>query len=337
MRLTRSDRSAPGITRHRRGHGFSYTTPSGQTLTDPEDLQRVKDLVIPPAWTSVWICPSPRGHIQAVGYDQAGRLQYRYHDEWRRKRDLAKYEHVRDMATRLPRIRRVLAERMRGRGLSRDRVLSTAVRLLDLGSFRIGGERYADDNDTYGLATLRCEHARCSQGEVVFTYPAKGGRKRVQVISDPVVCQIIRSLRRRGPARAGLLRYWSHRKWHDVRSDDINAYLQDLFGEEVTAKDFRTWHATVLAAVGLAVSSPADSPRTRKRAVARVMAEVADYLGNTPALARASYVDPRLIDLYEEGRTIAAILPKLGKDVPGGVMATHGEAERAVIRLLGRT
>ncbi|WP_242454209.1 DNA topoisomerase IB [Bailinhaonella thermotolerans] len=330
--LRRSDPSEPGITRVRRGRGFQYFDPAGEPLGEGETLRRVKALVIPPAWTDVWICPDADGHIQALGTDAAGRRQYRYHDAWREAQDRAKHEHVLDMAERLPAVRERLAEHLAERGLTRQRVLAAAVRLLDLGFFRVGGEEYAEENGSFGLATLRQEHVRCVRGRVHFEYPAKSGKTRTHDISDPEVCKVVRALRARGEGE--LLRYRQGTAWHDVRSHDINDYLRELFGIEVTAKDFRTWHATVLAAVGLAVSRPVTTEAARKRAVARVMSEVAAYLGNTPAVTRASYVDPRIIALYERGRTIAPILTDLGADVDPGHLATQGPAEQAVLRLL---
>ncbi|WP_063794826.1 DNA topoisomerase IB [Microbispora sp. ATCC PTA-5024] len=326
--LRTSDPNEPGIRRRRRGRGFSYTWASGRPVRDPVTLRRIRSLAIPPAWTDVWICGSPDGHLQAVGTDSAGRRQYRYHDLWRRQQDQAKFDHVLELAERLPEFRERVAEDLKGDELSRERVLATAARMLDIGFFRVGGEEYTD---SYGLATLRTSHVRCRNGEVVCRYLAKGRKERELVLSDSDVCSVLTALT--SGRRGELLRYRGDRGWVDVRSADINAYLKEVVGTEVSAKDFRTWHATVLAAVGLAVSRPVAGAAGRKRAVARVMREVSEYLGNTPAVARASYVDPRVIELYEKGRTIP--LERLGEDGPGG-LATHGPVERAVIDLLRR-
>ncbi|GAB3430658.1 DNA topoisomerase IB [Flindersiella endophytica] len=334
MRLRRSDCSGPGIRRRRRGRGFSYKWDDG-TAVDDAEVRRIEHLVVPPAWKDVWICPHHNGHLQAVGTDTAGRRQYLYHPAWREKQDAIKHDHVLVMARALPKARRLIDHDLRSRGLNQRRVLAAAGRLLDLGFFRVGGDEYAE-NGSYGLATLRRDHVTIERGgTVTFHYAGKGGTQLEQGVADPGVIDVLRRLLRRNDPSPDLLAYWQHRAWHDVHSSDINTYLQDVFGREVSAKDFRTWHATVLAAVGLAVSgASAKSQSARKRAVARVMREVAGYLGNTPAVARTSYVDPRLVDRFTEGRTIAPALPELGKDVEPGRLATEGAAEQAVLRLL---
>ncbi|HLL68890.1 MAG TPA: DNA topoisomerase IB [Micromonosporaceae bacterium] len=343
MRLRRSDLNRPGYTRRRRGKGFSYADEHGAPLTDPGQLRRLKDLVIPPAWTDVWICNDPRGHIQAVGTDQAGRRQYRYHDVWRAKRDAAKFEHMLGVAERLPTLRARVAEDLGRRGYPKRRVLAAAVRLLDEGVFRIGGEAYASEESgsgeaTFGLATLRREHVSVRGAAMEFRYPAKGGIERVQRIVDPAVAPVVRGLLRRDDDAAELLAYRDRvRGWRDVRSADINGYLREATGCQISAKDFRTWHATVLAAVTLADPAlPATSPSARKRARSRAMREVSTYLGNTPAVARASYVDPRVTDLYDEGVTVDTTLA--GTPTVGAVAERYAQerdvAEQAVLRLL---
>jgi DNA topoisomerase IB len=337
-RLTRSDPRGAGIRRRRCGRGFSYIGPEGTRISDPQTLARIKSLVIPPAWEDVWICVDPLGHIQAMGTDSAGRRQYRYHDLWREQRDRDKHDRVLEFGTVLPRLREVAARDMDARGLTRERVLAAAIRLIDLGFFRPGGEEYAEENGTFGLATIRKEHVTLSKGQVVFEYPAKGAKHREQAVAEDQVCAAVQSLRRRRTGGGDkLLVYRSGRSWHDVTAADINAYLSEISGGDYTVKDFRTWHATVLAAVGLAVSEPAaDSESACKRAIARTVQEVAGYLGNTPAVARASYIDPRVIELYQEGSTIASVLGDLGKDCEFGDLATRGRAEEAVVRLLRR-
>jgi DNA topoisomerase IB len=325
--------TGPGIRRIRAGRGFRYLDPGGLPVP-PEELDRIKKLVIPPAWREVWICPWPNGHIQAVGFDAAGRRQYLYHPRWREKRDKAKYDHVLEFAAALPDARQIVLARLAGRGLTRERVLSAAVRLLDLGFFRVGGERYAEDNGTFGLATLQREHVSFSAGEIVFCYPAKGSYERVQAVAEPLVVRVIQALRSRRAGGSALFAYYHQARWHDVHSQEINLYLKELTGLDVSAKDFRTWNATVLAAVGLAVSPvPRSSASSRKRAVARVVREVSEYLGNTPAVCRASYIDPRVIERYQRGDTIADALDQLG-ETDDGTLATQGAIEEAVLALL---
>jgi DNA topoisomerase IB len=308
LRLRRADPAGPGYTRRRHGKGFAYRDVDGRPLTDPDELARIRALVLPPAWTDVWICPDPRGHLQATGVDQAGRRQYRYHDVWRQKRDAAKFEHVLDVAERLPELRTQVAADLALRGYPRERVLAVAVRLLDKGVFRIGGEEYAAEDAasgaTFGLATLRREHVSVRGSTMGFRYPAKGGAERAQRVDDAEVAPVVRGLLRRTDPSLELLAYRDGRTWRDVRSSDVNDYLEAATGCQVSAKDFRTWHATVLAAVLLAdPAAPRASAGGRKRAVSRAMCKVAEYLGNTPAVARSSYVDPRVVDLYQDGVT----------------------------------
>jgi DNA topoisomerase I len=303
-RLRRADCSGPGITRVRRGRGFAYYDADGDRVDDPEDLARIRELAIPPAWRDVWICSDPNGHLQATGLDDAGRKQYRYHDAWRKRRDQEKFDEMVQFAHALPDLRqRVTADLRSSRSLIRPRVLACAVRLLDRGFFRIGSEEYSVQNESYGLATMRKEHVRIEDGEVmVFDYPAKSGQRRVQGIVDPDALAVVAKLRRRRGGGDELLAYKRGREWRDVRSDDINGYLKDATGADFSAKDFRTWSATVLAAVALAVSGEAADTKTgRRRAIVRAVEEVAHYLGNTPAVCRASYIDPRVFDAYQGG------------------------------------
>ena len=219
--------------------------------------------------------------------------------------------------------------------MPRKRALALAFRLLDLGFFRIGGEEYAEDNESYGLATIRKDHVTVTDDRVEIAYVAKGGKEQLTALADPDVLKTVRELRQRRGNIDELLAYKENGRWHDVESVEINEHLKELVGGSITAKDFRTWHGTVLAAVALAVSSRAsDSPTARKRAVARAMREVADYLGNTPAVVRSAYVDPRVVDLFEDGVTIERSLRRLGEDTDPGHPATHGAIERAVLRML---
>jgi DNA topoisomerase-1 len=334
MRLRRVSPTSPGLQRHRHGKGFRYTDAGGQPVS-AETRERIEALVIPPAWEDVWICPVGSGHIQATGVDVAGRRQYRYHDHWRLTRDLEKHERVLDVAAVLPKLRERVSEDLQTQGLCRERVLSGAVRLLDLGFFRIGSEQYASKNQSYGLATMLKEHVTVSRhGVVTFDYTAKSGKHRVQSVVEPEVADVVQALKRRRGGGEQLLAYRDGTRWVPVRSGDINAHLQALTGTDITAKDFRTWSATVLAAVGLAMSTGAESVTARKRAVTRVVQEVSHYLGNTPAVCRASYIDPRVIDLYDQGVTIRTDVKLLGDGVEPGHPATQGRVEAAVLRLL---
>ena len=270
----------------------------------------MRALAIPPAWRDVWICPWPNGHIQATGVDAAGRRQYRYHDEWRARRDAEKHERVLEIAQQLPDVRDAVVEAIGGTGLTRERVLAAAVRLLDLGMFRVGSEQYAEDNGTYGLATLRRDHVRVRGERVFFSYTAKGGLDReVELVDQPTAAVVRELLRRPEDTGEELLGYWvadpaGGRAWHDVNSTEVNAYLKEVSGAEITAKDFRTWNATVLMAATLA-ETPAPASRTaRRRAVRAAYVTVSEQLGNTPAVCKASYVDPRVVDRYEDGETI---------------------------------
>ena len=333
-RLRTVSPSSTGWTRKRAGKGFVYVDARGSRLSAVE-VARCKELVIPPAWQTVWICPYGNGHIQVVGTDDAGRRQYLYHPVWRQKRDAAKHDRVLTVAARLPQARHRVEEHLLLEGMPRERVLAAAFRLLDLGFFRIGGESYAEENGSYGLATILKEHVRTEGDTVVFEYVAKSGKDRLVAMADEQVRDAVQALKRRRGGGDELLAYRDGRRWKDVTSGDINEYVKDVVGGEVSAKDFRTWHGTVLAAVALAVSTHAAASATaRKRAVARAMQEVAEYLGNTPTVARASYVDPRVIDLFEDGITIEHALRKLGQDTEIGTPATHGAVEKATLNLL---
>jgi DNA topoisomerase IB len=337
LRLRRSSCSAPGITRRRAGRGFVYVDTDGERVTDPEVLDRIKRLVLPPAWTDVWICTDPRGHLQATGVDARGRRQYRYHDLWRVHRDREKFDHMLDFAHALPGLRKHVAADLAQEGMPRERVLACATRLLDLGFFRIGTEGYAEENQTYGLATMRKCHVKVDGETVTFDYVAKAGKRRVQSVVDPEVVEVVQALKRRRGGKPELLAWRDGTRWVDVRSADINAYVKDCTGGDFSAKDFRTWNATVLASVALAVSADVTSPTGRKRAVTRAVKEVSHYLGNTPAVCRASYIDPRVIDRFNEGRTIRPALDALGLAPvgdPGTTLITQGAIEAAVLDLL---
>lgn len=339
MRLRRSDPAGAGILRQRRGKRFRYVDAHGEVVTDEATLARIEALVLPPAWTDVWISAHESGHIQAVGTDAAGRKQYRYHDEWRRKRDLEKFDRILDFADMLPALRAQVTADLELPGLPERRVLACAARMLDIGFFRVGSEEYAEQNNTYGLATIRRDHTTVdSDGTVTFEYTAKSGKHRVQAVADPEVCEVVATLlAREHDDNPELLAFLDDDgNWVDVKSRAINTYLVDVSGgAAVSAKDFRTWSATVLCAVALAVSERAvTSPSAIKRAVTRAVRETADYLGNTPAVCRASYIHPRVIDLFHGGVTIAEDLESIGDGSGYGHLAVQGEVEAAVIALL---
>ncbi|MGH4002252.1 MAG: DNA topoisomerase IB [Pseudonocardiaceae bacterium] len=343
--LIRVDPAAPGWSRRRRGRGFSYHDERGRPLTDPDALDRIRALAIPPAWRDVWISPLEDGHIQALGTDDAGRRQYRYHDDWRRARDAAKHQRVLALGRRMPKMRLEVAHRLAEPGLGQRRVLAAAVRMLDIGVFRPGGEEYApncdDDEGSFGLATLRREHVRLHRGAVLIDYIAKGGTPRTIKLRDHSLHRVVGSLLRRRGGGDELLAYRNGRGWRDVRTSDLNDAVKELAGRRYTCKDLRTWNATVLAAVALAAHATdgvPDTSRGQTKLVAAAMREVADHLGNTPSVARASYVDPRLIERFEQGRTVLPALRRINGAAPSlADLSDEGvriAIEAAVIRLL---
>jgi DNA topoisomerase IB len=334
-RLRRSDCSGPGLRRAKRGRGFVYLDESSERIEDPEVLERLRALAIPPAWRDVWICPDPLGHLQATGVDDAGRKQYLYHPRWRKRRDRQKFEKMVRFGESLPRMRRrVRADLERSSEPERQRVLACAVRLLDVGLFRIGSEEYADEEGGYGLATIRKEHVSIEQGRLCFDYPAKGGTRRRQAIHDPLVVDVVRALKRRRGGDEELMAYLEGRRWRGVRSAEINDYLKEMLGEDFSAKDFRTWNATVLAAMSLATAGRDAATKTaRKRAVDQAVRAVAELLGNTPAVARRAYIDPRVFDRYLSGWTIARALDRI-RDLDVTDDRVRARIEAAVVDLL---
>jgi DNA topoisomerase-1 len=336
MRLRRADPSLPGFGRARRGRGFTYLDADGERIGDEDTIERIEQLAIPPAWREVWICPDPRGHLQATGVDAAGRTQYLYHTVWREQRDSQKFREMEDFAHALPALRRRVRSALRsGDDPSRERVAAGATRLLDVGLFRVGSEQYADESGHFGLATLTREHLRWNDGGVLFDYLGKGGVRQVLEVSDAESVELLRALCRRRSGPPELLSFREGRTWCRLGSDGINDYIKANAGEAFSAKDFRTWNATVLAAARLDhfERRPPSPARSRQRVIRDVVKEVGEMLGNTPAVARRSYIDPRVLDSYLSGTTIGVAIEHV--ETLGEVAdRRRHEAERAVLQLL---
>lgn len=341
MRLRRSVIDKPGVRRVRRGKGFGFVAADGQKV-DAATRQRAADLVIPPAWQDVWISPYPNGHIQAVGTDDAGRRQYIYHEAWHEARGREKHDRVMALAKKLPQARKQVAADLRTDGLTRTRVTAAALRMLDAGLFRTGGDEYEAEHGSHGVATLLRSHVTVSGEDVTFAFPAKSGVTREAVMSDQLLARVVLSLKRSRYAGERLLAYRDEQnEWHELHSADLNVAFKELVGAEYTVKDLRTWAATVTAAVTLAATEPVDTERELKRAEKDAMKVVSAHLGNTPAVARRSYIDTRVLDEYAVGRTIARSLTRLTKADRDRLTAgelvrvrDRDALERAVIRLL---
>ncbi|AXT85918.1 DNA topoisomerase [Aeromicrobium sp. A1-2] len=329
VRLRRTSPSTPGWERVRHGRGFRYLDQDRRPL-EPEQVERCRLLVIPPAWNAVWICPLDNGHLQAVGTDVAGRRQYIYHPDWRVRRDLAKYQRMEGFAAELLKHRTASRRDLGGDGLTLERFAATAFSLLDLGMFRIGSERYVEENGSYGLSTLEKRHVHGTGRGMTFSYPAKSGQDVEVTVRDERVRDVLDTLHRRRGGGDRLLAYKSGRQWHDLAADDVNAYVKELLGDAYSAKDFRTWRGTSIAALSLATSDRA-SAASRKKSVATAMREVSEHLGNTPAIARSSYVDPRVVDLYADGVTVGSNHRRVA---PGATISRT--LERQVLRMLRR-
>jgi DNA topoisomerase I len=328
-RLRRVSPKDHGWTRRRVGRGFAYLDENGNRLP-PEDVARVKALAIPPAWTDVWICRLPHGHLQAVGVDVAGRRQYLYHPDWRIRQDEIKFERVTRASKRLPAMRAAVLEDLADEEMTLEKACAAAVRLLDLGCFRIGNDAYAN-GESFGLTTLERRHVRRVGDTLVFEFTGKSGIEHHIEVNDEPSRLAIDTMRRRRDGSARLLAYRANRRWVELDAGTVNQYLRERTGEDLTAKDFRTWHATVLAAAALAESDePGDTRASRQRAIKAAVLEVSEFLGNTPAIARSSYIDPRVIDLYEDGVTVSTAAGRRYRDPD----ARQAALERAVRRLL---
>jgi DNA topoisomerase IB len=292
-------------------------------VSDPVELERIRSLAIPPAWNDVWICRYANGHLQAVGVDTAGRRQYLYHPVWRERRDRQKFDEMLEFARKLPKLRRRSAQLLDEPGMPKERVLGFAVTLLDRGLFRVGSEEYAEGNGSYGLTTLQRRHVQILQnGTVVFDYTGKTGRHLVHTVRDRRISAVASALKERPGRTRAFLASENGNGWSTLRASEINAFIKSVTGGDFSAKDFRTWHATVLAAVSVAHANTSPTTGGRKRAVMSAAENVAAALGNTPTIAKSSYIDPRVFDRFRSGNTIS---PRLKR---------QREIERAVIALL---
>ena len=297
--------SRRGISRKARGTTFTYFKPDGSKVTDVETLARIKRLAIPPAWTEVWICPAENGHIQATGRDARGRKQYRYHTRWREQRDSSKFERMIAFAEALPRMRRRIRRDLSRRGLTREKVLATVVRLLESSLIRVGNDEYARQNNSYGLTTMRDRHVRVAGEKISFAFKGKSGKHHAIDIHDRELAKIVKRCQEL-PGQE-LFAYVDEAGQHDVGSQDVNAYLREIAGEEFTAKDFRTWAGTVLAAMALRQFEGATNQREAKKNVVKAIEAVAQMLGNTPAVCRKCYVHPAILDSYLGGTTVEVL------------------------------
>jgi DNA topoisomerase-1 len=303
MRLRHSNATGRGYRRVAAGTGFSYRDLDGNTLPPGPVRDRLESIGIPPAWTDVWIAPFENGHIQATGLDAVGRRQYIYHPEWRERKDRVKFDRALQLAESLPAARRLVTMDLRSDGVTRQRVLAAAFRMLDSGSLRVGSERYTNENGSHGLATLLCAHVHVRKDRLKLSFPAKSGKTWESEIVDEDLAALVRVLKRRG-GNARLLAYKDGRSWHPLTSADINGYVKERTGSDFTAKDFRTLRGTAAAAVGLAQGGPQKTVAARKGVISTAIQDAAAALGNTPSIARKSYVDPRLLDHFSSGETI---------------------------------
>ena len=332
--LERVSPFAPGIRRVSAAAGFEYYDEHNKRVRDAEALERIKHLAIPPAWRDVWISPNPLGHIQATGFDRAGRKQYRYHSAWRDLRDREKFDEVATFGEMLPVLRDNVEADLSSGGLGHRRVLGCAVRLLDLGSFRIGSDRYAVHDDTHGLTTLLAREVRLEDQAIVFEYVGKDHIHQLKHVIDAEAASIVAQLLEIREPEQRLFAFWDDQRWVDLHAGDVNHYLKESSGMSASAKEFRTWNASVLGASALAGLDQPRSRRAADRALKAATTTVAQYLGNTPAIARRSYVDPRVFDGYRTGWVIHPDLAQLGFDLDGRPPATRRPVELAVLDLI---
>jgi DNA topoisomerase-1 len=325
---------SPGLRRMRSGKRFRYVDGSGKAVRDSEHLERIRSLAIPPAWTDVWICPTPNGHIQATGRDARGRKQYRYHPRWREARDATKYTQMIAFARALPKVRRRVARDLKKRELGRERVLATVVKLLEASLIRVGNDEYARENDSYGLTTLRNRHVDVKGSRIKFDFRGKSGKRHAVYVDDRRLAKVVRGCQDL-PGQE-LFGYLDEDGRHqDVGSDDVNAYLREISGADFTAKDFRTWAGTVLAAMALEELGKVESQTQRKKNIVRAVEGVAKRLGNTPAVCRKCYVHPVILEAYLDGATLETLAKRAREEVVNRVGRLRGK-EAAVLAFLER-
>ena len=322
----------PGITRRNAGKSFRYLLPDGKPVRDVESLRRIRSLAIPPAWRDVWICPVESGHIQATGRDVRGRKQYRYHPRWREVRDESKYSRMLAFGKKMPAIRRRVARDLRRRGMPREKVLAAVVRLLETTLIRVGNDEYAQHNKSYGLTTLRNRHAKVRGGRVTFEFVGKSAKSHSIDLLDAQVARLVRHCQDLpGQELFGYIDETG--AVCDVTSEDVNAYLREIAGVEFTAKDFRTWAGTVLAAIALRDFEDFTSSREAKRNISKAIEAVAKMLGNTPAICRSCYIHPAVLESYLEGQTIATLMQSADRQLASSLKKLRPE-EAAVMMLL---
>ena len=322
-----------GYTRHRAGKGFFYRNTRGQKIANKTQLDRIKALVIPPAWEDVWICPKASGHLQATGRDERGRKQYRYHDEWQQAREEAKFDRVLAFGKALPKLRRTVSRVLRqGDPFEHRTVVATVVRLLDQSLIRVGNEQYADENKTRGLTTMRERDTEVDGKQIHFSFKAKGGIQREVSVRDPLVVDVIRELQELPGQRLFQYRN-SEGKRKPVRSDDINAFIQEVTGEAFTAKDFRTWAGTVLAAVELAEKTQAGSDRAIAKDIVAAVKAVSACLGNTPAVCRKSYIHPGIPEAYKSGTLAGLLTSQPGKALQSAIRGLRADEVAVMVCL----
>lgn len=301
--------TSPGITREAAGTSFRYRAPDGKIVKDPPTLGRIKHLAIPPAWTEVWICPLDNGHIQATGRDVRKRKQYRYHPEWQAVRDQSKYERMIAFGRALPRIRKRVARDLAQRGLGRTKVLAAVVRLLETTLIRIGNEEYARTNHSFGLSTMRDRHVKVAHGTIHFEFRGKSGKKHEIDLHDPRLAEIVRKAQ--DLPGQDLFQYLDEEGTpQKITSEDVNTYLREIAGEEFSAKDFRTWSGTVLAALALQQFETFDTKAQAKKNLVRAIEHVAERLGNTPAVCKKCYIHPVILESYLDGATVEMLKEK---------------------------
>lgn len=311
-RLRESSDAEPGIVRKRSGRSFTYCDPDGKPVRDRRVLARIDRLAIPPAWRRVWICASSAGHLQATGWDRRGRKQYLYHHAWRTSRDAEKHERILRFARRLPALRRAARRDLRTQGMPREKALAAAVLILDRSAIRVGSERYTRSNGTFGLTTVKSRHLTVVGGTLTFDFAAKGGKRQRASITDSVLAAAVKAMDEL-PGSEVLSYVDGDGRTVDVNAADVNAYIKAHTGDDFSAKDFRTWTATVAAAVALAEIDGDVTGAARRRAVPGVIRTVASLMGNTPAVCRASYIDPLVIDRFLDGETITHLEDELAQ------------------------